>query len=178
MVSNPHLYNYWLPFVLFTADSLAQLQKPLFFTYFFLLLFSCQAYSELLAEVQRLRKQLNISSDSKGVQTNVSASLNDSLQLSKNDTVELTQSSKSNITDKQKISPENTLRATLKGEMGDTRVPKNQAPEDKKRNEAFNSEVNNLRGDPGVLLNRMIKSSDHTERKLEKSGEFWWSGFQ
>jgi len=128
-----------------------------------------KAYSDLLAEVQRLRKQLNIS--------NEPAPSNNSLRRSKNDPEELIKLSQSNVTDKLRTSVSNNLLPTLKGEVGDRRVTKNKTSKATRHDKQDKSHVNNLRGDPGAVMNRIIKSGDNRERKhvktkLNKGGEF------
>ena len=132
-------------------------------------MFCCQAYSDLLAEVQRLRKQLNIS--------NEPAPSKNSLRRSKNDPEELIKLSQSNVTDKLRTSVSNNLLPTLKGEVGDRRVTKNKTSEATRHDKQDKSHVKNLRGDPGAVMNRIIKSGDNRERKHvktkpNKGGEF------
>ena len=110
------------------------------------------------------------------------------------------------MTDKlsSNISNGNTLPTTSKVELGDRRIPRNETTEadrheshgnnlrgeggnrpmvNNKTSEASihdkpsQSQMNHMRGDPGVQLSEIIKSSDSRERKpvkkkLSKAGEF------
>lgn len=142
-------------------------------SFFFSPVFSSQAYSDLLAEVQRLRKQLNTSNDSKTAHKNESAataSIN-STHLRTTDMRKLTERLSSHVSPRMKISFANHLHANLKGEAGDRKITENKIPQDT----TPNNTLNNFRGDPGTVLSQ--KPSDTRERKPEnkkhrKDGEF------
>ena len=127
-------------------------------------MFSSQAYSDLLAEVQRLRKQLNTTNDSAAT-----ASIN-STHLWTTDMRKLTERLSTRVSPRIKISFANNLHQNLKGEAGDRKITENKIPQD-----TTPKTLHNFKRDPGTVLSQ--KSSDTRERKLEnkkhrKDGEF------
>ena len=128
-----------------------------------------------MAKVERLRKQLNISNDLRDEHADELAPSDNSLQQPKNDTGKLI---KLSAAEKLKTSTNTTnLLTTLKGEEGYRRTPKNGTSEATRHDKMFKSQVNNLRGDLGVIMDGKIKSSESRDRKpvrdkLNEAGEF------
>ena len=144
------------------------------------MLISSQAYDDLLAEVQRLRGQSNISSDSNGRHTTKlpPAPSNNILQSPTNDTELLTKLSSNKDGLKNLNNHINNSATSLKGDLGYRRTPQNGSSQVDRQEKVLLSEVNNMKGDPGVVMNKKEKSSDSKQTKplrkrLNKAGEFW-----
>lgn len=138
--------------------------------------FLFQAYNDILAEVQRLRKLLNMScfgcNDSTNTNTNGSVQSNSSRQGSDSDAGERTHVTtrlKSNATDRFVVHGLKTSDAerALKGEIGDRRKAQKKPLETGDNNKAYLSIVENLRGDPGVKRNESVNSNDSKQRKSD-----------
>ena len=141
------------------------------------MLISSQAYDDLLAEVQRLRGQSNISSDSNGRHTTKlpPAPSNNILQSPTNDTELLTKLSSNKDGLKNLNKHINNSATSLKGDLG---TPQNGSSQVGRQEKVLLSEVNNMKGDPGLVMNKKEKSSDSKQTKplrkrLNKAGEFW-----
>ncbi|KAJ7372754.1 hypothetical protein OS493_018032 [Desmophyllum pertusum] len=135
-----------------------------------------KAYNDILAEVQRLRKLLNMScfgcNDSTNANTNGSVQSNSSWQGSDSDAGERTHVTtrlKSNATDRFVVHGLKTSDAerALKGEIGDRRKAQKKPLETGDNNKAYLSIVENLRGDPGVKRNETVNSNDSKQRKSD-----------
>lgn len=143
------------------------------------MLISSQAYDDLLAEVQRLRGQPNISSDSNGRHRTKlpPAPSNNILQSPTNDTELLTKLSSNKDGLKNLNKHINNSATSLKGDLGYRRTPQNGSSQVGRQEKVLLSEVNNMKGDPGVVMNKKEKSSDSKQTKplrkrLNKAGEF------
>ena len=138
------------------------------------MLFSSQAYDDLLAEVERLRRQLNISSDSNGRHTTnlLTAPSNSRLQSTTNDAELLTKLSSNKDGVKNLNKHINNSVTSLKGDLG-----YNDSSQVGRQEKVLLSEVNNMKGDRGLLMNKKEKSSDSKQtkplrKKFSKAGEF------
>ena len=143
------------------------------------MLISSQAYDDLLAEVQRLRRQSNISNDSNGRHTTKlpPAPSNNILQSRTNDTELLTKLSSNKDGLKNLNEHINKSVTSFKGDLGYRRAPHNESSQVGRQEKVLLSEVNNMKGDPGVVMNKKEKSSDNKQtkplrKKLIKAGEF------
>ena len=138
------------------------------------MLFSSQAYDDLLAEVERLRRQLNISCDSNVRHTTnlPTAPSNNSLQSTTNDAELLTKLSSNKDGVKNLNKHLNNSVTSLKGDLG-----YNESSQVGRQEKVLLSEVNNMKGDPGLVMNKKEKSSAGKQtkplrKKLSKAGEF------
>ena len=143
------------------------------------MLISSQAYDDLLAEVQRLRRQSNISNDSNGRHTTKlpPAPSNSILQSRTNDTELLTKLSSNKDGLKNLNEQINNSVTSFKGDLGYRRTSHNESSQVGRQEKVLLSEVNNMKGDPGVVMNKKEKSSDNKQtkplrKKLIKAGEF------
>lgn len=143
------------------------------------MLISSQAYDDLLAEVQRLRRQSNISNDSNGRHTTKlpPAPSNNILQSPTNDTQLLTKLSSNKDGLKNLNEHINNSVTSFKGDLGYRRTPHNESSQVGRQEKVLLSEGNNMKGDPGVVMNKKEKSSDIKQtkplrKKLIKAGEF------
>lgn len=143
------------------------------------MLISSQAYDDLLAEVQRLRRQSNISNDANGRHTTKlpSAPSNNILQSPPNDTELLTKLSSNKDGLKNLNKHINNSTTSLKSDLGYRRTQHNESSQVGRQEKVLLSEVNNMRGDPGLVMNKKEKSSDRKQtkplwKKLSKAGEF------
>lgn len=143
------------------------------------MLISSQAYDDLLAEVQRLRRQSNISNDSNGRHTTKlpPAPSNNILQSPTNDTELLTKLSSNKDGLKNLNEHINNSVTSFKGDLSYRRTPYNESSQVGRQEKVLLSEVNNMKGDPGVVMNKKEKSSDNKQtkplrKKLIKAGEF------
>ena len=71
----------------------------------------------------------------------------------------------------------NNSVTSFKGDLGDRRTPHNKSSQVGRQEKVLLSEVNNMKGDPGVVMNKKEKSSDNKQtkplrKKLIKAGEF------
>lgn len=118
-----------------------------------------------MAEVQRLRKLLNVSCS--GSNDSIDAHTNRGVQSNKvlkNNFTGVTSNKKERpVKQNQNIS---NVQRTLIGEEGNRQKAQRKTLETR-ATKGFQSIVDNLRGDPGVKRNESIDSSDSKQRKSE-----------
>lgn len=71
----------------------------------------------------------------------------------------------------------NNSVTSFKGDLGYRRTPHNESSQVGRQEKVLLSEGNNMKGDPGVVMNKKEKSSDNKQtkplrKKLIKAGEF------